>query len=62
MQYTLSNIDFNAPRAPDQSCMGALLKGLEYEVAHLGDPELPVRRLPMHDACDTDAFRAICKS
>ncbi|EJD48972.1 glycoside hydrolase family 81 protein [Auricularia subglabra TFB-10046 SS5] len=41
MQYKLSSIDFNAPRAPDQSCMASLIKGLEYEINHLGDPELP---------------------
>ncbi|KZW02911.1 glycoside hydrolase family 81 protein [Exidia glandulosa HHB12029] len=41
MRYTLTDIDFNAPRPPDASCLGALIKGLEYEVAHMGDPEQP---------------------
>lgn len=43
LRYKLSAIDFNAPRGMDQSCVPALLRGLEYEVGHLGGPEIPVR-------------------
>ncbi|TFY78172.1 hypothetical protein EWM64_g5840 [Hericium alpestre] len=42
-KYTLPNIDFNAPRAPDASCTSALIQGLEYEISQLvaTTPDVP---------------------
>lgn len=45
MRYNLSSIDFNAPRKPDASCIPSLIRGLEFEVAHLVDSQLPVSLL-----------------
>jgi len=36
LPYTLSTIDFNAPRGIHSSCTSQLLRGVEYEVANLG--------------------------
>ncbi|KAA1467678.1 glycoside hydrolase family 81 protein [Dentipellis sp. KUC8613] len=43
MKYTLPNIDFDAPRAPDASCTTALIQGLEYEISQLEatTPDVP---------------------
>jgi endo-1,3(4)-beta-glucanase len=47
--YTLSTIDFDAPRSVDASCTSQLTQGLEYEVANLGDP-------PVANECGCLAF------
>ncbi|KAL1734063.1 glycoside hydrolase family 81 protein [Schizophyllum commune] len=41
MQYDLSTITWNAPRAPDSSCQTSLVAGLEYEIAHLPEVAAP---------------------
>lgn len=41
LPYTLSTIDFNAPRAVHSSCTSQLTRTLEYEVANLGTPPVP---------------------
>lgn len=35
MKYDLPTITWNAPRDPDPSCLGDIMAGLEYEIAHL---------------------------
>ncbi|KZW03632.1 hypothetical protein EXIGLDRAFT_758973 [Exidia glandulosa HHB12029] len=41
LPYTLSTIDFNAPRSIHSSCTAQLTRGLEYEIANLGDVPIP---------------------
>ncbi|EJD49824.1 glycoside hydrolase family 81 protein [Auricularia subglabra TFB-10046 SS5] len=41
LPYTLSTIEFNAPRAVHSSCTSQLTRTLEFEVANLGDPPVP---------------------
>lgn len=43
MQYSLSTINWNPPRAADSSCSAAILQGLEYEIGLLSasNPSVP---------------------
>ncbi|KAI0153316.1 glycoside hydrolase family 81 protein [Xylariaceae sp. FL1272] len=42
LQYTLSSISWNPPRAVDSSCKDTLIQGLEYEIGQLNVSTAPV--------------------
>lgn len=42
LKYDLPNISWNAPRLPDESCIPAIIQGLEYEIGQLEAANAPV--------------------
>ena len=43
LEYDLSTIYWNAPRAPDKSCLSTIISGLEYDIGQLNSsvPSVP---------------------
>lgn len=42
LKYDLPNISWNAPRPPDESCIPAIIQGLEYEIGQLEAVNAPI--------------------
>lgn len=42
LKYDLPTISWNSPRPPDESCLPAIIQGLEYEIGQLEASNAPV--------------------